>query len=70
MKILLIGSGGREHALALKLKAGSTRVDLFIAPGSDALATLGTCLPIPAADRDALAAWCAANGSHHSSGRA
>ena len=36
MKILLIGSGGREYALALKLKSGNTPVQLFTAPGSDA----------------------------------
>ena len=59
MKILLIGSGGREHALALKLRGGATPVDLFAAPGSDALAQLGTCLPFAADDLQGLCAWCA-----------
>jgi phosphoribosylamine--glycine ligase len=58
MKILLIGSGGREHALALKLKAGPTPVELFAAPGSDAIAQLGTCLPCGVEDLQDLAAWC------------
>jgi len=58
MKILLIGSGGREHAFALKLKAGMP-VELFAAPGSDALAELGTCLELQAGDVPGLAAWCA-----------
>jgi phosphoribosylamine--glycine ligase len=58
MKILLIGSGGREHALALKLKAGGP-VELFAAPGSDALAELGTCLPFQGEDVPGLQAWCA-----------
>lgn len=61
MKILLVGSGGREHALALKLKAGPTPVELFAAPGSDALAGLGRRLPFQVEDVRGLAAWCAAN---------
>lgn len=59
MKILLIGSGGREHALALKLRAGATPVELFAAPGSDAIAQLGTCLPFPVDDLQGLSGWCA-----------
>ncbi|MBK9795752.1 MAG: phosphoribosylamine--glycine ligase [Holophagaceae bacterium] len=59
MKILLLGSGGREHALALKLKAPA--VDLVSAPGSDALAELGTCVPLNLEDPAAVAAWCARN---------
>ena len=59
MKILLIGSGGREHAFALKLQAGRGPVDLFAAPGSAALAELGTCLPYQVGDVAAIAGWCA-----------
>ena len=62
MKILLIGSGGREHALALKLKAGRGPVDLFAAPGSDAIGELGTCLPLQAGDIAGIASWCAEQG--------
>lgn len=61
MKILLVGSGGREYALALKLRASSTPVELFAAPGSDAMADLGTCLPLGGEDVAGLAAWCEAN---------
>jgi phosphoribosylamine--glycine ligase len=61
MKILLIGSGGREHAIALKLKAGSIPVELFAAPGSDALAECGTCLPFQAGDVPGIKDWCALN---------
>ncbi|HET6331103.1 MAG TPA: phosphoribosylamine--glycine ligase [Holophagaceae bacterium] len=59
MKILLLGSGGREHALALKLKASSTPVELVSAPGSDALAELGARVVLDAEDPKAVADWCA-----------
>jgi phosphoribosylamine--glycine ligase len=61
MKVLLLGSGGREHALALKLKAGPTPVELLSAPGSDALAELGTRVALDAEDPTAVAGWCSVN---------
>lgn len=61
MKILLIGSGGREHAMAMKLTSGSVPVELFAAPGSDALAGLGTCLPFQVDDVAGIAEWCASS---------
>ena len=57
MKILLVGSGGREHALALKLTASPTPVELVSAPGSDALGQLGTRLPCDGEDLQGIAAW-------------
>jgi len=62
MKILLIGSGGREHAIALKLKSSATPIELFAAPGSDAIAESGTCLPIAVEDVPGILGWCEANG--------
>ncbi len=59
MKILLLGSGGREHALALKLKASATPVELVSAPGSDALAELGACVALDPVLPGQVAAWCA-----------
>ena len=61
MKILLLGSGGREHALALKLKASARPVDLVSAPGSDALAELGARVALDLEDPASVAAWCNAN---------
>jgi phosphoribosylamine--glycine ligase len=58
MKILLLGSGGREHALALKLKASAQPVGLVTAPGSDALAELGVCVKLDLEDPAGIAAWC------------
>ena len=54
MNILLLGSGGREHALAWKI-AQSTKVSkLFIAPGNAGTATVGQNVDINANDFDAL----------------
>ncbi len=58
MKILLLGSGGREHALALKLKASAGPVELVSAPGSDALAELGDRVWLDLEDPAGIAAWC------------
>ena len=55
MKLLLLGSGGREHALAWKI-AQSPRIDkLFIAPGNAGTAQVGENVAIKADDFDALA---------------
>jgi phosphoribosylamine--glycine ligase len=57
MKILVIGSGGREHALAWKLKHDSRRPEIFCAPGNAGTAALGTNLPLKSEDLDGLLAW-------------
>lgn len=55
MKLLLLGSGGREHALAWKI-AQSKKVDkLYIAPGNAGTATVGENVNIKADDFDAIA---------------
>jgi phosphoribosylamine--glycine ligase len=57
MKILVIGSGGREHALAWKL-AQSPRVrGLYCAPGNPGIEALARCMPIAATDIPALKAF-------------
>lgn len=50
MNILLVGSGGREHALAWKIKQSPLCSRLFIAPGNPGMAGLGELLPIKAND--------------------
>ena len=57
MKILLLGSGGREHAIAWHLKKDPRVTALFIAPGNPGTAELGTNLPLAATDLPALLAW-------------
>lgn len=59
MNILLIGSGGREHAFAWKLKQSSLCHNLFIAPGNAGTSSCGTNLPIAVTDFDAMAGACA-----------
>ena len=62
MKILLIGSGGREHALAWKI-AQSPKVDkLYIAPGNAGTSACGENVAIGAGEFDRLKDFAAANG--------
>jgi phosphoribosylamine---glycine ligase len=61
MNILLVGSGGREHALAWKLKQSNLCTQLFIAPGNAGTSLLGTNLPIAVNDFELLKADCLKN---------
>lgn len=58
MKILLLGSGGREHALAWKLAQSQHCSDLFIAPGNAGTAECGTNVDLSPLDFDALGNFC------------
>ena len=58
MNILLIGSGGREHALAWKIKQSTLYNRLFIAPGNAGTALCGTNLAINTTDFSSLSAAC------------
>ncbi len=61
MNILLIGSGGREHALAWKLKQSESCGNLFVAPGNAGTAQVATNVPISITDFDGLAAFSTGN---------
>src|SRR4030042_1019792 len=54
MNILLVGGGGREHAIAWKLRQSSRVTDLFVAPGNAGTAAIATNLPIKANNLDAI----------------
>lgn len=54
MKVLLVGSGGREHALAWKLAQAPGLTALHAAPGNPGIAQLGNCHPVRAEDGEAL----------------
>ncbi|MDZ4259535.1 MAG: phosphoribosylamine--glycine ligase [Gemmatimonadales bacterium] len=55
MRILVVGGGGREHALILALAADDPDHQLHAAPGNPGIATHATCHPIPVDDTDRLA---------------
>jgi phosphoribosylamine---glycine ligase len=50
MRVLLVGSGGREHALALALKNSASVTDLLVAPGNPGIATCARLAPVKADD--------------------
>jgi len=59
-RILVVGSGGREHALVRQLAAASPAPELFAMPGNPGTAALAAVPDVGADDPAALAAWCAA----------
>jgi phosphoribosylamine---glycine ligase len=61
VKILVVGNGGREHALLWKLKQDAPGAELFITRGNGGTASLATHLPLDPIDASALAAWAEAN---------
>ncbi|MCD6291860.1 MAG: phosphoribosylamine--glycine ligase [Deltaproteobacteria bacterium] len=54
MKILVVGGGGREHALIWKLSQSNKVEQIFCAPGNAGISSLATCVPIDADDIDRL----------------
>jgi len=61
MKILVIGSGGREHALAWKLKQSPRAERIFCAPGNAGIAEIGENVAIPVSDLAALVGFAREN---------
>jgi phosphoribosylamine--glycine ligase len=56
MKILIVGGGGREHALAWRLRRDDPAVDIIAAPGNPGIAAIGRCVNVAATDVGALVA--------------
>ena len=61
MNILLLGSGGREHALAWKIAQSERCEQLFIAPGNAGTASVGTNVPLSADDFQGIGDFCLQN---------
>ena len=61
MKILVVGSGGREHAITWRLAQDEARHELFCAPGNAGTAVIATNVAIGAEDVEGVAAWAAEN---------
>ena len=57
MKVLVIGGGGREHALVWKIAQSPAVKKIFCAPGNAGIAQQAECLPIPAEDVQSLLRW-------------
>ncbi|HEX7790765.1 MAG TPA: phosphoribosylamine--glycine ligase [Afipia sp.] len=61
MNILLLGSGGREHALAWKMAASPLLTKLWCAPGNAGIAREAECVALDVANHAAVIAFCKAN---------
>jgi phosphoribosylamine--glycine ligase len=58
MNVLLIGAGGREHALAWALSASPLLTKLFCAPGNPGIAEVAQCVPLDPANHDLIIEYC------------
>jgi phosphoribosylamine--glycine ligase len=58
MNVLLLGSGGREHALAWAISASPLLTKLYAAPGNAGICCLAECVLLDVADHGAVAAFC------------
>jgi len=61
MRILVVGSGGREHALAWKISRSPLVQALYAAPGNPGISRVATLVPLDPMDVDAVAHWAADN---------
>ena len=61
MRILVVGSGGREHALAWKISRSPLVRALFAAPGNPGISRVATLVPLDPRDVDAVARWAVEN---------
>ena len=57
MKVAVLGSGGREHALVWKLSQSPRIKDLFCVPGNPGIAQLAKCVPLSLDDHQSLILW-------------
>ena len=61
MKVLVVGSGGREHAICWKLKQSPALEELYCAPGNAGIAADATCVDISAEDVEGICGWASEN---------
>ena len=57
MKVLVVGGGGREHAICWKLAQSPKVTQLYCAPGNAGIAQVATCVDVKATDVDGMVAW-------------
>ena len=61
MKVLVVGGGGREHAICWKLRQSPRVTELFCAPGNAGISKIAECVPIRATDVSAMVDWAKKN---------
>ena len=57
MNVLIVGGGGREHAIVWALSKSEQVEQLYCAPGNGGIAALAQCVPLSATDVDGVVAW-------------
>ena len=62
MKVLVIGSGGREHAICTSIRKSPKLTELFCAPGNAGIAKIAKCIPIGVMEFDKIAAFAKEEG--------
>lgn len=62
MNVMVIGGGGREHAIAAKIAESPRLTKLYAAPGSDGMASLAECVPFAVTDTEKIVAFVKENG--------
>jgi phosphoribosylamine--glycine ligase len=61
MKVLVVGSGGREHAICWALKKSPKVTELYCAPGNGGISELATCVDVKATDIPGMVTWAKEN---------
>ena len=61
MKVLVVGGGGREHAIIRKIKENPTVEQIFALPGNGGMASICECVPFKATDVAGITAWAKEN---------
>ena len=61
MKVLVVGSGGREHAICHKLAQSPKVTELYCAPGNGGIAQVAACVNVKATDVDGMVKWAKEN---------
>ena len=61
MKVLVVGSGGREHAICWALKKSPKVTELYCAPGNGGISEIATCVDVKATDIPGMVSWAKEN---------
>ena len=68
MKLLVVGGGGREHAIIKKLKENPAVEEIFALPGNGGIAKDATCIDIAATDLDGVVKFAKENNNRRKQG--